>query len=99
MTSDFFKSLFQVIRQRDEFAFAAGLFDPRIICFDERVQLRRRHPIFSPGVVGRFYFDRSQRHNRGASKDPNVFAFHRRAQPFAEIFLRVSDGQSRHLDY
>lgn len=99
MTSDFFKSLLQVIRQRDEFAFAARFLDPRIIGFDERVQFRWRNAIFPPGVVGRFHFDRAQRDNGGTGEDADFFAPHRRAQPFAEILFRVGDRESRHMDH
>ncbi len=99
MMSDFRKGLFQIIGEDDEFAFALHLLDASAFSFDECVQLRRRNPIFTPSVVGRFHLHRTQRNNGGACEDADVFASHRRAQPFAEVLLCVGNRESRHMNY
>ena len=65
------------------------LTDAGIINCDECIQLRGSDAIFSPGVIGRLYFDWTQRNNRGPGYDANVFPLDRRSQPFAKILLGV----------
>ncbi|MDP9254167.1 MAG: hypothetical protein M3O66_04405 [Verrucomicrobiota bacterium] len=97
--SDFLKGLLQIVGKDNKLAFAPHLFDASTFRFDECVQLCWCHAIFPPGVVGRFHFNWTQRNDRCAGEDADVFALHRRAQPFAEILFRVGDRESRHMGY
>ena len=62
-----------------------------IINCDECVQLRGSDAIFAPGVIGRFYFDWTQRNNSSPGYNADVFTLDRRSQPFAKILLRIRD--------
>ena len=91
MDSDFLNSFPQIVRQDDEFAFAPGLFDARIVGRDECVQLRGGDTIFPPGVIRRFNFHRTQRDDRCPRQDADIFAFNCSGQPFPKILLRVGN--------
>ena len=58
MSRDFFKSLLQIARQRNEFASATDHLDPLVIGPDKRLQIGFDHAILPPAIIGRFHLDR-----------------------------------------
>lgn len=75
------------------------LLQPRIVSLEKLVQVRRRDPVFSPGIVCRFNFNGTQSNDRGSRHDSDIVPSYRSHQPFTEILLRLGDGESRHMNY